>query len=284
MVWRKIQARVASFSRVCAFDKAGFGHSDATSRPSSVGYDVDDLHRLIVRSGIASPVVLVGHSLGGEDAVLFAGRYRRVVAGMVLVDPAFADQNRAWSAGRSTDDLAKHRQMDQAALADAAQCLKQAQAGTLTRATDKLGCLDEDYADDPVLQAELDRQEMMAQNQAAQMSESENSTALATVRPSIARDPFESQDDRDAAGAPTDFGGMPLIVLSRDIDAKCVADPACAKGEGNWWKAAHDRLAKYSTIGRSITVVGAGHVIMEDQPDAVVDAVRDVVLAVRQKP
>ncbi len=282
MVWRKVQARIAAFSRVCAYDKAGFGFSDAAPRLSSVGHDVDDLRRLLDSARIAKPVVLVGHSLGGEDAVLFAGRYPNDVGGMVLVDPAFAGQARVWSTGRSPAELEQNRQGDQMTLASIAKCVEQARIGALTRANDKLGCLDNDYPDDPVLQTTLDRQEMSVKNQRAQMSEMQASMSIAEQRPSEAHDPFESVDDRDAATAPTDFGDMPLIVLTRQTDEKCSPQPACLEGQARW-KAAHDALARYSSAGRSIVVPGAGHVIQEEQPDSVVNAVRKIVDAVRQR-
>jgi len=47
------------------------------------------------------------------------------------------------------------------------------------------------------------------------------------------------------------------------------------------WKAGHDRLAGLSSRGRNTVVPGTGHYIQVEQPDAVIDAVRDVVTAVR---
>ncbi len=45
-----------------------------------------DLHLLLANSVIAPPYVVVGHSVGGIFARLFAPRYPQEVAGMVLVD------------------------------------------------------------------------------------------------------------------------------------------------------------------------------------------------------
>jgi pimeloyl-ACP methyl ester carboxylesterase len=76
MTWRHVQAEIAGFARVCAYDRAGLGYSDAATRPSSIANIVDDLHRLIAAAGITTPVVFVGHSLGGEAGLLFISTYR----------------------------------------------------------------------------------------------------------------------------------------------------------------------------------------------------------------
>jgi len=181
----------------------------------------------------------------------------------------------------SAAEVVENRKNKLAWVKDMTECVRQAKAGRLNPATDKQGCLDKDYPDDPILQATLDRQEMTAQNEAAQLSEGVNASPLADTRPDVARDPFETQDDRDTLGASTDFGDMPLIVLTRDVDAKCASDHICAAGYAIW-KSDHDRIATYSKIGKSLVVAGAGHVIEVDKPDAVVSAVREVVEATRR--
>jgi pimeloyl-ACP methyl ester carboxylesterase len=84
--WSAIQPRLAGFARVCSYDRAGYGWSDASPLPRTVDYETDELHTLLERAGIAGPYVLVAHSLGGYTARMFATRYPDKVAGMVLVD------------------------------------------------------------------------------------------------------------------------------------------------------------------------------------------------------
>jgi len=47
------------------------------------------------------------------------------------------------------------------------------------------------------------------------------------------------------------------------------------------WKAGHDKLAARSMRGQSIVVPNAGHFIQADQPQAVIEAIREVVTEVR---
>jgi pimeloyl-ACP methyl ester carboxylesterase len=73
--------------RFCAFDRAGVGRSDARAcRCGSLERNVEDVHALIKGAHLRPPIILVGHSTGGLDALLYARRYRSEVSGLVLVD------------------------------------------------------------------------------------------------------------------------------------------------------------------------------------------------------
>jgi pimeloyl-ACP methyl ester carboxylesterase len=93
-VWRRVQGELASFARVCAYDRAGIGWSDPSSRPPTPTNISEDLRHLLERDGLAGPYVLVGHSLGGLYVQAFAFRYPDLVAGLVLVDSPHPDQAR----------------------------------------------------------------------------------------------------------------------------------------------------------------------------------------------
>jgi pimeloyl-ACP methyl ester carboxylesterase len=84
--WARIAPAVAGTSRVCAYDRAGQGWSeDAPDRQDGVAA-ATDLHTLLSRAGEDGPYVLVGHSIGGDHAMVYAARYPEQVAGMVLLD------------------------------------------------------------------------------------------------------------------------------------------------------------------------------------------------------
>ena len=93
MAWRKVQGQIAQFTQACSYDRAGLGFSDASRRPSTALNSADDLHRLVTAAGIQRPFVLVGHSAGGLYAAVYAGLYTTDLAGMVLINPAFAEQD-----------------------------------------------------------------------------------------------------------------------------------------------------------------------------------------------
>ena len=89
---------VATFTRVCAYDRPGtildFGHrsrSDPVPMPRTAGDVVADLHALLTAAAIPGPYVLAGHSFGGLVARLYAATYPDEVVGLVLVDAAHED-------------------------------------------------------------------------------------------------------------------------------------------------------------------------------------------------
>ena len=63
--WSKVQGKVAKFTRVCTYDRAGLGWSERSPQPRTAHNLVKDLNTLLARSDVEPPFVLVGHSLGG---------------------------------------------------------------------------------------------------------------------------------------------------------------------------------------------------------------------------
>jgi pimeloyl-ACP methyl ester carboxylesterase len=86
---RTILPALASRMRVCTYDRAGDGLSDARParvRPLTVATQAKELHALLAAIRAGPPYVLVGHSYGGMVIREFAGLYPDEVAGMVLID------------------------------------------------------------------------------------------------------------------------------------------------------------------------------------------------------
>jgi pimeloyl-ACP methyl ester carboxylesterase len=73
--------------RVCVYDRANVGRSDPAPGPRTPVDAVDDLHSLLDVAEVPGPYVLLGASLGGMIAFVYAGRHPDVVVGLVLLDP-----------------------------------------------------------------------------------------------------------------------------------------------------------------------------------------------------
>ena len=85
--WRRaVQPEVARTTRVCTYDHAGTGLSEAGPMPRTAWQFAQELHTLLQRAHIPGPYVLVGHSLGGATVRVFMHEYAADVAGVVLVD------------------------------------------------------------------------------------------------------------------------------------------------------------------------------------------------------
>ncbi len=86
--WGKVQPQIEQVTRVCSYDRAGYGWSDPGPTPRTSQRIVAELHTVLQRAEIPGPYILVGHSLGGVNVRLYAATYPDEVAGLVLVDAA----------------------------------------------------------------------------------------------------------------------------------------------------------------------------------------------------
>ena len=86
--WSLVQPEVARLTRVCSYDRAGFGWSGAGPLPRTGRRIASERHVLLERAGVAPLYLLVGHSFGGIVMRVFARDYRSEVAGIVFVDTA----------------------------------------------------------------------------------------------------------------------------------------------------------------------------------------------------
>lgn len=269
--WRKVQGEIATFARVCSYDRAGYGFSSPNDRPSTAMNIVDDLHQALERAGIRPPLVLVGHSAGGLYATLYADLYRSDVAGLVLVDPAFASQNRdnvlaAWSG--YPDILAEQRAKQIEGGKLMRNCADLARAGKLTANLGSCPCITT-----PKDQPEL---ASYVADYCSGPKQYEGMLAEEAALTGVIGEPTSISNEQETS-ATRSFGAMPLTVLtsasgwsytrSGDLNARLTMV----------WRAGHVGLAARSTKGKVVVVPNSGHTIQGDQPAAVIEAVREVV-------
>lgn len=81
-----IAPAVAQVTRVCVYDRAGYGWSEGAAGPRDAVAVTTDLHTLLAQAQEKGPYVVTGHSTGGVYMRVFAARYPEEVAGMVLLD------------------------------------------------------------------------------------------------------------------------------------------------------------------------------------------------------
>jgi pimeloyl-ACP methyl ester carboxylesterase len=99
--WLSLIGKLAQVTRVCAYDRAGYGQSEPGPLPRDSAREADELRVLLQNADIKGPYVLVGHSLGAINAQVFAGRYPSLVVGAVLIDPTPL----GWIAGGAFPEL-----------------------------------------------------------------------------------------------------------------------------------------------------------------------------------
>ncbi len=245
LAWSRVQRLVAPGVRVCSYDRAGLGLSDPGPDPRDGAAIARDLDEGLRAARIAGPFVMVGHSAGGLYVRAFADRRPADVAGMVLVDPSVEYQDKRLAAvyGPGAGSTAPLR--DRAAL-----CLAAAKAGRLPSPDPKLVRCDA-------------------------------AVPVATWATQVAElDSLWGATSDEVAGGRSSYGALPLIVLTAGDTNAALPDPARRVAD-RVWAGLHQELAEHSTIGVRRTVPGTGHLIPKDRPDAVAEAIAEVVKAAR---
>jgi pimeloyl-ACP methyl ester carboxylesterase len=259
--WVRVQPRLAEMARVCAYDRAGYYFSDAGAAPRTGDAAVSDLRALLEKSSIQAPIVLVGHSLGGLLARLYAATYPADVVGMVLLDPVMdnADDARAfYDTDPSEEDPLFVR------------CLAAAKNGTIT--TDPK--LKEQCIGSP--DDRLSRELNLAQAAAA---------ARASTWETMISEGREMRSGRTGArvrAAGEKLENLPLLVITKGRMRAPSGDEAKV-AEAHFGRVVlrHAELAGRSRRGMHL-VARSGHQIHMDDPDTVVAAVRAVLGAYRE--
>ena len=96
--------------RVCDYDRAGDGQDDPSRTPQTVLDVVDDLSALLAAARVPQPYVLVGQSVGGDEAWVYASRHPAGVGGFLLMNAGFFDLD--WDQAKavwSEDEIAEER-------------------------------------------------------------------------------------------------------------------------------------------------------------------------------
>ncbi len=259
--WFTVQPHVAKRTRACVYDRAGMGFSDPAPRPNTSANAVEDLHNLLGAAGIAPPYLMVGSSYGGANAQLYAYRYPHEVAALVLVEPQHEDEIARLdkvSGGKMGQMMAMNVEMITACRD---QALKGFGAGS-EMATLCLGGVGERH---PALAASDMAQRSLTTYWQANLSENTSFTV--------------SGDQLRALRKP--FGNLPVTVLARGVSPYAIpGKPASAlnKAVEAENQAILREIAGLSRAGELRTIAGAGHVVHEEKPMAVVQAIEDVLV------
>ncbi len=249
--WDPLFDEISQISRVCAYDRAGILWSEPGPRPRDAHQVVEELHTLLTSADETPPVVLVGHSLGGLFARVYTDRYGDEVAGLVFVDASHPDQLE-----RMPPEV---REAMESAMPPLNTMRLLAATGALRLMTSGAGGGVD--GNTPPVQARL------PQSVAGLSGES------AALEAALGQ-----------AGELTSLGDRPLVVLTAgsvtDMPPE-VPRQVVERMQREIWPAMQREAAAQSTRGEYRLVEDAGHYIHHDRPDVVVEAVRNVVSAVR---
>lgn len=87
-IWAKVQPELSKITRVCSYDRAGFGWSQTRPGGRDANTISAELHQLVSVAGVERPFILMGHSIAGLYLRSYAAHYLNDLAGLVFVDGA----------------------------------------------------------------------------------------------------------------------------------------------------------------------------------------------------
>jgi pimeloyl-ACP methyl ester carboxylesterase len=267
--WGLVQPGVAKFARVCSYDRAGDGWSELGPHPRTMRQIVYELHTLLDKAGVKPPLVLVGHSYGGWLVRLYAVTYPTDVSGMVLVEAGADDPRRFLpdgTLGRSSD-LVSNQEIPVVKTSGPLR-ISDIPAAALNQMMSGARSLAKNPNPPPRDKLPVDAQRM-------------RTWALAQLGHIAAGvNPFEHEElallriDRKKTAHP--LGDMPLIVLTRGIsdeDEKAFAEEH---------RRDHATVAAMSRQGKLIVAARSGHHVQLDEPELVIQSIREVLAAARK--
>jgi pimeloyl-ACP methyl ester carboxylesterase len=282
--WGLVQPALAERTRVCAWDRAGYGFSGPSPELQDIVHTTADLERALRGAGVQGPYVMVGHSLGAFETLRFTDLHRQSVVGMVLVDPDIPD--RAAVDERFAPQFAMvSRALEAQDVKQRQDCAAELRSGTLKIGTPKFEhCT---AAND--VPPDLPRLKLAVARLNAD-------PARLLTQASLEKEHYT--DSREIINAQRHYGDMPLIVLTAGLDEASAlgslrALPPGTPGAGtpeeltqlreqivrflrDGWGAGHDAYAALSSRGRNQLVPDSTHGIQNHKPEVVISAITEV--------
>jgi pimeloyl-ACP methyl ester carboxylesterase len=265
--WAPVQDQIAAKTRVCSYDRAGYGKSSAGPAPRDTKAIVADLAAMLKASGERGPYVLVGHSLASFDVRLFALTHPKDVAGMVLVDPS-AD----WQMKRMGAVAPKLAASTDAAYAGMKPCALSPRPEAYAKLCTLIP---------PTTPAEARPYLIEVRGPAyygAMLGE------VAVFAETDSQELTDALAAAKAKGGTAPLGSKPLVVLTAGNTVSPGLTPEELVAVRKVWVTMHDEMAGLSTKGVNRIVPESTHYIHQDRPQVVIDAVAEVVDAVRKAP
>lgn len=261
--WNKVQPAIAKRTRVCAWDRAGYGFSDGSPDPQTAAHTTADLEAALKAAKIPGPYVMVSHSAGSYETLLFTDRHRKDVVGLVLVDPSIPDQVDRFSGiapGYEVYSEADTRET----IATYQACADQLVHKGAPDGPDAKKCFPPNSSYPIALNEALAKVDQDPKRLLTKRSLQEEFPTSAKLVMNAARN----------------YGDLPLVVLTAGKLELGPDAPSAARADlpalNAAWRKAHDEYAALSTRGVNRIVEGSGHGIQQQKPEAVIAAINEV--------
>jgi pimeloyl-ACP methyl ester carboxylesterase len=267
--WYLVQQRLQNSARVCSYDRGGSAWSDPGPQPLTLRQEAYELELALKLSGEKGPYILAGHSIGGLVVRTFAEGYPDETSGIVLVDAPSPDGTMGYYGKLvRVRDLAKRT-------IPPIQTMKTSPPTPISDADRDQALQFVSHKIDPPfdrLPPEIQKLQLWAQMLPPQAAQSEKDD----YTPEEWQFLYESQQ----FGHP--LGDKPLITM---IGMKEAEDRPASMSVEQWHTLHQEKIEEkrafvtLSTNSKAVEVQDAGHSIHIEDPDAVVDAIHEVMAA-----
>ena len=246
IVWGKVQQSLSKVTQTCSYDRAGFGYSADQPGERDAIQIADQLHALLNKAQITTPIILEGHSGGGLYARVYASKFPKRIAGLALVDatspiplpqPAFSTA------------LDHHSNMEFAFVKTAVALGAARLMGQCDEVPPGLTAYTGWVKANACHYPQLD---------------------------TYVREDRGLEKSRKEAAATGPFGNLPILILSQDPkrDMPASLQQRVSSNDWNLYTSAHQKeqeaYLRLSTISRLVIAEGSGHYIHYDRPDLVI--------------
>lgn len=274
--WGLVQPGVSGFTRVCSYDRAGLAWSEPGPMPRTMRQDAYELHTLLRAALVKAPYVLVGHSIGGLIARVYAEQYPKEVAGMVMVDPTHESTTLMYQG-----KILRIREGAKGTPVPPAQTIKSSPPKPPTKEDIGQFEFNQKMFGAPKTEPPFDKLPAFIQ---AMRLWSRSQPPRAAAGPDFWAEELQAMY-LARAKTPYQLGDMPLLVLL----ANEYGEPPPDISAGEWKRINEEKrqqkveLTNLSRNSRLVIAEKSGHHIQLDEPQVVTDAVRLVVGAVRHR-
>jgi pimeloyl-ACP methyl ester carboxylesterase len=265
--WALVIPEISKVTQVCAYDRPALAWCDPGPMPRTLDQDVYELHTLLQNAGIKPPYILVGHSLGGIIARKFEKKYSHEVKALVLVDATSEDavlfiNNKV----QRLRELSQNRPIPSI----------KTKLDTLTKVP-SMKELEEMWkmTGEPKISSPFNR--LPPQFQKQRIWAMRQPKILLADNGSYWAEEFAEM----YADSLYSLNNKPLYVLSSGRDAFSVTTDSVARAMWIEKLFQKEKMANLSTNSKHVITTKSGHEIHLEEPELVVNAIKEVIKAAR---
>ena len=234
-----IQKEISKMVRTISYDRPGFGWSEPTATPRTIGKQVNELHGLLCQSGEKPPYILVGHSLSSLEVIHYAQMFPKEVAGIILID------------GGNPTFYANYSEFSALALNHFLETMRMT---GVARALGSIGTF-------PPFVGEDQRQKLLPHGlRQVDKIMFYNKLGLDKNRDAL-RNINENANEVIKEGK---IGDIPLVILTSGKSTK-------------EWKKSQIQLKSWSNNSKQAEVIGSSHYIHWNYPDIIVERIHELI-------